>query len=159
MLRVRTVIAPVTLLLAAVVAGGCSSAPDAATGPTTTSIMDMTDMPGMDMSTVTGADGKVVCAQHMPGDVLTAEQAMVIFDKEHVCLGYATIKEGTPITWHNADTATQYVTVTDEKGAEVMHFDVDPGGSASRLVKPAGVYRYKVTAIESFVGTIEVHSS
>jgi plastocyanin len=118
----------------------------------------MGDMPGMTSSTngSTAASGNVQCAQHMPGDLLSASEAMVVFDPEHVCLGYVTVRPGTAITWHNVDSVEHQVRIEDGNGTELMSFSVPGGGAAQRSVDTGGVYRFKVSAIESFVGTIEV---
>ena len=84
------------------------------------------------------ASGQVECAQHMPGDLLTADEAMVIFDAEHVCLGYVTVLAGTAITWHNADTVERRVIVRDDAGAELMTFDIPAAGTAVRALNSAG---------------------
>lgn len=151
------------------VAGACASAatPDTRAGAaavtnTSTTLMDMGSMDMAPMSTTgssTAGSGNVQCAQHMPGDVLSAAEAMVIFDTEHVCLGYVTVRAGTAITWHNADAVERRVSVEDGNGTVLMSFSVPGGGAAQRSVATAGVYRYKVSAIESFVGTIEVQAT
>lgn len=117
---------------------------------------DMAAM-GMDgMSTDSGGAPKVQCAQHMPGDLLTAEQAMVIFDSQHVCLAYVTVTAGTGVTWHNEDSVARTVTIVDGNGAEVMSFEVPAGGAVTRSLDVAGVYNYRLSAIETFLGTVEV---
>ena len=160
MRRLRTL----ACLLVAVpfAAGACSSAVNdsasVAKVTTTAAMHDMADMAGMPGMGTT-ASGKVDCAQHMPGDRLTAEEAMVIFDAEHVCLGYVTVAAGTAITWHNADDVERRVIVEDGNGTALMTFDILPGGATQRALKVPGVYRYRVSAIESFVGSIEVQAA
>jgi hypothetical protein len=164
MSRLRIVALLVTLVPLAI--GGCSSAANGSEGEADTSsgmhdmagMTGMTGMPGMSDPASSTETGKVNCAQHMPGDVLTAEEAMVIFDTEHVCLGYVTVAQGTAITWHNTDDLEQRVIVEDENGTELMTFDIVPGGATQRALKDVGVYRYRLSAIAAFVGTIEVQA-
>ena len=162
-MKLRSWLVPMALLPLAV--GACSSDPDgaaaaASSGPVTSIVHDMStmDVGSMDMGSTVSTDSgpKVVCAQHMPGDLLTASEAMVIFDAEHVCLAYVTVTAGTAITWHNDDAVARRVSVTDGNDTEITAFDVPAGGAVSRSIDVPGIYRYGVSSIESFVGTLEV---
>jgi plastocyanin len=153
--RLRQVLAAAVLVPA--LAGACSAAAQEATSTTTTAKAAAHDM--SDMSMPTSGSGKVECAQHMPGDLLTADEAMVIFDAEHVCLGYVTVVVGTAVTWHNSDDVERRVIVEDGNGTALMTFDIAPKGTAQRALKVAGVYHFRTSAIETFVGTIEVQKA
>lgn len=144
------------------ISGACSSPTEASDQSPSTTVHDMSSM---DMgSTTASGDGagtagsvrKVECAQHMPGDLLKAEQAMVIFDSQHVCLGYVTVLEGTEVTWHNTDPVEHQVTIVDDNDKKVTAFEVASDGASTYTIDDAGLYRFKVSAIETFVGTIEV---
>lgn len=171
---VRCLVAGSVLLLVSVVAG-CSSSDDAdstAASRSTTSTASSSpstaaDPGSMDMGSSgadsagvvtddTGAAPKVECAQHMPGDLLSAQDAIVFFDSQHVCLAYVTVLAGTTITWRNTDGEDHEVVVVDDEEQEFDRFTVPGGGVATSTAPATGVYRYRLTAIESFVGTIEV---
>lgn len=96
------------------------------------------------------------CPQRMPGDLLTAEEARVRFNTQMVCLGYVTVVPGTIISWINDDVADHTVTLLDDEGNELNHFEVAAGRTVTTPAAGTGVYRFKTTAIESFTGTIEV---
>ena len=124
----------------------------ASTSTTTTTTADTTSPEAMSPD-ATGLGG---CAMHMPGELLSAEEAVVRFDPQMVCLGYVTVLPGTPITWINADTADHEVAILDDEGKELNRFGVAAGESTTTPAAATGIYRYKVTAIETFTGTIEV---
>ena len=151
----------------------CSSAPDRSsttsttTAPTTTAADGMTpeQMAGMvpsgegSTATIAPGPGKVTCAQHMPGDVLTAAEATVEFDRERVCLAYVTVLTGTEVSWHNTDTVDHTLTILDSSGAQVVSLPVAAGDSVRRPFPDVGIFQFKVSAITSFVGTVEVKAS
>lgn len=131
---------------------------DTVTTSTTTTDAAATDTPDPESPEAmspdaTGLDG---CAMHMPGELLSAEEAVVRFTPQMVCLGYVTVLPDTPITWINADTADHEVTILDDGGKELNRFGVAAGESTTTPAAATGIYRYKVTAIETFTGTIEV---
>ena len=111
------------------------------------------------MPTVAPGAGKVTCAQHMPGDVLTAAEATVEFDRERVCLAYVTVLRGTEVSWHNTDTVDHTLTILDSSGAQVVSLPVAAGDSVRRPFPDVGIFQFKVSAITSFVGTVEVKAS
>ena len=106
-----------------------------------------------------GAAGLGDCAQHMPGEVLTAADAVERFDTQMVCLGYVTVTPGTAITWTNRDTAAHDVTILDDEDRRINGFTVGAGESVTTPAAAVGVYRFRTTAIDSFVGTIEVQAA
>lgn len=125
---------------------GCSTSPEASSTSTTVVYHRMAQ-------TMTSP---VKCVMHMPGDLLSATDAVVVFDREHVCLGYVTVLADTPIMWQNADELDHTVTITDEDGNVVHRIDVPAGASVTGSVGTEGIYFFKLTAIDSFTGTIEV---
>jgi plastocyanin len=137
-----------------VVGAGCTATTAGSDAPhPSTTVHEMAGSRG-----AAGLDGleKVECAQHMPGDLLTAAEAMVMFDPQHVCLGYVTVRPGTPVMFHNTDTAAHRVTILGGGDVQIAAFDVAGGSAVSRSLTTAGIYRFRLSAIESFVGTIEV---
>ena len=158
--RLATALVAAAVLAVAGCGGGSSAAAPATAAPTTSH--DMAGMTtgdhSMDMAPTKAATnaGFGDCAQHMPGELLTPEEAVVRFDTQMVCLGYVTVTTGTPIAWTNNDTAEQTVTILDDEDRELNEFTVDAGETITTPAASTGVYRFHITAIDSFTGTIEV---
>lgn len=146
---------PVTLL-------GCgSSAPDqskavpaGSTGLTTSSLaVRPPPAPG----TTSPGDGG--CVTRMPGQILSAEEAVVRFSPSQVCPGYVTIAPGTPVTFANQDTKAHTITITEGNlpGGKVVADGVaEPGQTWVRTFDTLGAFTYTTDAIPSFRGTVEV---
>lgn len=157
--RAAAVIAALALAPAAITA--CSSETSKGRnskelGPETTLVMDHSGSTAAPTKAAADA-GMGDCPQRMPGELLTAEESVVRFSPQMVCLGYLTITVGTPIAWTNLDSVEHTVTITDDKDATVDTFTVAAGAEHRTTSPPTpGIYRFRTTAIESFVGTIEV---
>jgi len=121
-------------------------------------IAGMDDMDGMPMPVAVNADVEG-CAQHMPGDLLTADEAVVRFDRQMVCLGYVTVTTDTPVTWTNTDDLEHTVTIVDADDVQVAEFTVAAGESLQRPADTVGITTFTLTAIPSFVGTVEVQAA
>ncbi len=95
----------------------------------------------------------------MPGEILSAADAVVRFSPEQVCPGYVTIAPGTDVTWANVDTVAHTVTITegnnDPQGKPVASTTVAPGTTWVRAFDQAGVYTFTTDAIPSFRGTVD----
>lgn len=99
------------------------------------------------------------CVSRMPGEILSAEEAVVRFSPSQVCPGYVTIVPGTPVTFVNDDTQTRTVTITEGNlpdGAVVATGTVDAGGTWVRTFDTAGTFTYVTDAIPTFRGAVEV---
>ncbi|WP_334144747.1 cupredoxin domain-containing protein [Rhabdothermincola sp.] len=98
------------------------------------------------------------CDSKMPGEVMTAEEAVVRFSDQQVCPGYVTVALGTPVTWRNTGQATYTVTIKDgplPTSAELRRERVEPGASVA-VELPSGQFAWTTDALEAFVGTVEV---
>jgi len=133
----------------------CSSSSDT----TTHSLVIGTAMTPAEMgrsgSSTVAPDG-VTCPQYMPTDILSAEQAVVEFDRGRVCLAYVTVRPATPVSWHNTDDIEHRVTLQTESGGEVAQLVVPAGGTVQKSLPDAGIYRFKLSSTPSFTGTVEV---
>lgn len=96
------------------------------------------------------------CDMHMPGDLLTAEQALVTFDAQHVCLGYVTVTEGTPVRWRNDDAAAWELQLLTDDAVVIDTLAIGSGETIEHTFDEAGIYRFTYSAIEAFTGTVEV---
>lgn len=99
------------------------------------------------------------CVARMPGELLTAAEAVVKFSSERVCPGYVTVAPGTTVTWLNRDNVARTVTVSTGMGTNgdvVVQQSVRPGEQFQRDFTTVGVFSYRTDAIPSFQGTIEV---
>ena len=133
----------------------CSSSSDTTTHPLVIGTgMTPAEM-GRSGSSSVAPDG-AACAQHMPADILSAEQAVVEFDRGRVCLAYVTVRPGTPVSWHNTDDIGHQVTLQTESGGEVAKLVVPAGGTIQKSLPDAGIYRFKLSSTPSFTGTVEV---
>lgn len=96
------------------------------------------------------------CPMHMPGDVLSAEDAIVTFDAQHVCLGYVTVAEGTPVRFHNTDPAAWELELLDDDRVVTETVAIGPDEVVERTFDRAGMYYFTYSGIADFVGTVEV---
>jgi len=95
----------------------------------------------------------------MPGQVLTAEEAVVRFSPSQVCPGSVTIVPGTPVTFKNQDAVVHTVTITEGNmpgGKAVSSGTAEAGGTWVRQFDSPGTFTYVTDAIPSFRGTVEV---
>lgn len=141
----------------AVVALGCSSSTEQATTTSTTSGASTPATGGQTTTPVIDDDGR--CITRMPGEILSADEAVVRFTPVQVCPGYVTIAPGTPVTFTNADTVVHTITITEGNmpdGAVVATGTAEPGGSWVQTFDTLGSYSYVTDAIPSFRGTVEV---
>lgn|GEM_PF-3428973 len=102
---------------------------------------------------------ETACVSRMPGEVLTAEQAVVSFTPERVCPGYVTIAPGTPVTFRNDDDVAHAVTISAGNlpgGASVAEQSIEPGATWVQPFATAGMFSYATDAIPSFTGTVDV---
>lgn len=110
---------------------------------------------------VTG--GEWECAMTMPGEVLTATQAVVEMDAGKVCPAYVLIAAPTAVTWRNRGTDPVTVTVLREyprgepaPGAVVAEEPVPAGDAWARDFDRAGTWYFQVSSVPTFVGTVQV---
>lgn len=103
------------------------------------------------------------CPSRMPGEPLTADEAVVKFNVERICPAYVTIELGTPVTWINDGTEIALVKVTGYQapspGASlpvVTQHPVGPGETWVWTPEEAGMLGFRIDLVEAFVGTIEV---
>ncbi len=95
----------------------------------------------------------------MPGQILTADEAVVRFSPSQVCPGYVTIALGTPVTFKNQDTSAHTITITEGNmpgGKTVTSGTAEPGQVWVRTFDTVGTFTYVTDAIPSFRGTVEV---
>ncbi|MEZ5323123.1 MAG: hypothetical protein R2698_13805 [Microthrixaceae bacterium] len=140
------------VLVAVLSAGvGCSTdhADRADTTPPTTTIA---------ASAGHDTDGELAdCGHFMPGELLTPEQAVVGFSADKVCPAYITVTTKVPTGFHNSGAVSASVTILDEAGAEQATMTVRPGETRRWQTGKAAIYRFSLSVIPTFTGTIEVH--
>ncbi|MGZ4705487.1 MAG: cupredoxin domain-containing protein [Acidimicrobiales bacterium] len=152
---------PLLLAACTAVALGCGSSTEessldesAAGAPTsTTSVPEAGSEPTYMM-------GK--CTFRMPGEILSAEEAVVWFSTDHVCPGYVTVAPGTEVTFANEDTSAHSVAIAEGAmpgGAEIARASIEPGETWVRSFDSVGSFTYTTDAIPTFLGTIEVTDS
>lgn len=110
-----------------------------------------------------GAAAPGDCPSRMPGEALTAEEAVVLFNIERICPAYVTIELGTPVTWTNDGAIAADVRVTEYQtstpGAPpttIVEHRVDPGDSWVWTPDTAGMLGFRISTVDAFVGTIEI---
>jgi len=99
------------------------------------------------------------CISRMPGEILTADEAVVRFSTTRVCVAYVTIKPGTPVTFKNEDSVAHTISITETDlttGAPVADGVAGPGLTWVRTFDTEGVFSFVTDAIPSFHGTVEV---
>ena len=144
-----------------VVLGACGSGSEEADGSATTVAEPATTAADpfdheSHPSKLSSESETLQCDMHMPGDLLTAEQALVTFDAQHVCLGYVTVTEGTPVRWRNDDAAAWEVQLLTDDAVVIDTVAIGPGETIEHTFDTAGVYRFTYSAIDAFTGTVEV---
>jgi plastocyanin len=152
------VILAVAVALPAAALGCRSSKPDASAPPTTTTAVEGTTPGTATDSTDAGRQG-FDCTFRMPGEILTADEAVVRFDQTGVCPGYVTIAPGTAVTWQNTDTVAHTVTITEGNlpgGNEIATGTVPPGGTWVQTFDSEGFSLFVTDAIPAFRGVVEV---
>lgn len=103
--------------------------------------------------------GVEACADVEPGVVVDRSLAVVHFDTEHVCPGWVTVEQGTPITFTNDGGTAHTVVVTATQtpdSEEVARFTVAPGASQPFDTLDQGRLGFSTDALPGFRGTIEV---
>jgi plastocyanin len=103
------------------------------------------------------------CTFRMPGEILTADEAVVWFSTDHVCPGYVTVAPGTAVTFANEDSAAHSVSIAQGAmpgGAEITRASIEPGETwVVEGFDAVGTFTYTTDAIPTFLGTIEVTDS
>lgn len=102
-------------------------------------------------------DGR--CISRMPGEILTAEEAVVRFSSQQVCPGYVTILPGTAVTFKNRDTVAHTITITEGNmpdGKEIANGIAEPGQTWVREFNTLGTFTFVTDAVPSFRGSVEV---
>lgn len=153
----RHAVGLLVVALAASAALGCSSSSTdtASTGSSapTSSVTGATAAgPG-----TTEAGGR--CVSRMPGEILTADEAVVHFSPSQVCPGYVTVAPGTPVSFVNEDTQAHTITITEGNlpdGAVVTTTSVATGETWVQTFDAVGTFSYVTDAIPTFRGAIEV---
>lgn len=102
------------------------------------------------------------CVSHMPGEILTAEEAVVRFQGGAICPGYVTVRPGTPITFQNIDDVAHTVVIgtgltPDEDVLESTQ--LTPGQSWAKTFDEPQTVNYFVDGFEGFRGTLEVRAA
>ena len=102
-------------------------------------------------------DGR--CISRMPGEILTAEEAVVRFSTAQVCPGYVTILPGTAVTFSNKDSVAHTISITEGNmpgGKEIANGVAEPGQTWVRDFNTLGMFTFVTDAVPSFRGTVEV---
>jgi plastocyanin len=136
----------------ALVAVGCGS-DDGGDDATST-----TAEPG---STENASDALENCSSRMPGEALSAAEAVVLFSQEAVCPAYVTVVVGTPVTWHNLDDVERTVRIVDgqtEDGELVEEIPLQPDEQAERTFEEPGFLTFTTDALPDARGTVELQA-
>ena len=97
----------------------------------------------------------------MPEDVLTAKQAVVTVHADRICLGYVTVRSGTPVTFANQTPETVTVSVvashpsTAASQTPLASTRLAAGARWKWTPPSAGSRYYTVSNLTGFVGTID----
>ena len=103
--------------------------------------------------------GDAFCPPSMPGEEMSAAEAVVRFSPSQICPGYVTVRPGTLVTFENLGDAAVKVTITDGPKAsakELTATELAPKQAMKTTFESPGSVYYLVSSIESFRGTIEV---
>ena len=157
-----------TVLVLLVALASCSRANESVASVTTsggsvsaTTMMDMSadEMAAMDRgaTTVTTVKGLVGdCSDFMPSDILSSEDAVVVFSEQRVCQAYVTVRPGTTVSWQNVSATDHKVIILDDSGAQVDAVTVAAESTSSQRFDEAGLFRFTLSALPAFTGVVEV---
>lgn len=98
------------------------------------------------------------CVSRTPGEVMTADEAKVLFDASQICPNYVTINPGTEVTFDNRDSASHTVTImagASQTGQVLEEHTLEPGTTWVRAFPDAGQYTFKVDHFPS-IGVVDV---
>jgi len=98
------------------------------------------------------------CESRTPGEVLTADQARVLFDASQICPSFVTIGVATPVTFDNQDTVDHTITIVAgaSPSGQVLDEQVVPsGGTWVRPFTDAGQFAFKIDHFPS-IGVVQV---
>jgi plastocyanin len=99
------------------------------------------------------------CDSVVPGEVVDASKAVVVFDPGSVCPGWVTVEQGTPVTFRNDDSAAHTVVITATQlpdAAEVARFTIPADGSQPFDTLGVATMGFSTDALPGFRGTVEV---
>lgn len=137
----------------------CSSGDGGDGGDNRAEPIQTTSTTAVPTTSTTGRTPPNACDSKMPGQVMTAEEAVVRFSNQQVCPGYVTVALGTPVTWQNTGDAVYTITIKDGPlpGSTAVRLErIDPGASVVVDFPSAGQFAWTTDALEAFVGTVEV---
>lgn len=146
--------AGVAIALALSVAA-CSDDTDPSSG---TTIVTGTDQP----ATSRGSDPLADCAERMPGDPMSADEAVVQFSPEAICPAYVTVVAGTEVTWINRDDVAHVLTIHEgstEEGAVLFEQSLEPDEPLVQRYTEATTMTFTLDVQDAFRGTIEVQAA
>lgn len=148
--------------LAIPTAGACSSTDDTVTSASTSSTATAAASAGTAAPDGTGvSDPLGECPHRYPGEILTAEEATVRFSPARICPGYVTVALGTEVTFVNIGADASTVSLWNGISAPaadptIVTETIEPGDRWAWTPPAEGVFTYRIDAIPSFNGTIEV---
>lgn len=101
------------------------------------------------------------CSSRMPGEALSAAEAVVLFSQQAVCPAYVTVVVGTPVTWHNLDDVARTVRIVDgqtEDGELIEEIALQPDEQAERTFDEPGFLTFTTDALPDARGTVELQA-
>jgi plastocyanin len=143
----RTALAVAAALVTALAGAACSSTKnDTATTTTTAAHTSATGLTQDE------------CVSRTPGEVMTADEAKVLFDATQICPTFVTINPGTQVTFDNRDPQSHTVTIlagASQTGQVLEEHTLEPGTTWVRAFPDAGQYTFKVDHFPS-IGVVQV---
>ena len=150
-------------LVAITLTGACSSTDDGgSSASSSTSSSDASASASTAAPDGTGvSDPLGECPHRYPGEILTAEEATVRFSPARICPGYVTVASGTEVTFVNIGAESSTVSLWNGISAPtadptIATQTIEPGDRWAWTPPGEGVFTYRIEAIPSFSGTIEV---
>lgn len=164
----RPTLVVVLVAIVAATLGACSSTGDESTTVTTTTTTTAASGPSGTATAGTATNGTTAdrdplaeCPHRLPGELLTADEAVVRFSPTRICPGYVTVGLGTEVTFVNLGVEPYDVTIWSGMAAAasdtpLVTTSVAPGDRWGWTPPEVAVYTYRTGAIETMTGTIEV---
>jgi plastocyanin len=122
---------------------------------------DEDDVTSTTVAPATASDALENCSSRMPGEALSAAEAVVLFSQEAVCPAYVTVVVGTPVTWRNVDDVERTVRIVDgqtEDGEVIEELTLQPDEQAVRTFDDPGFLTFTTDALPDARGTVELQA-
>ncbi len=103
------------------------------------------------------------CFTLTPGEIYSAEQALVVLKPQSVCPSFLTLRAGTELRFRNDDTVPHTVQVergsTPKTATQIAEQELAPGTTWSFRFGDPDTYLFTTDVLATFLGVVEVRAA